>query len=145
MAGYSIYQGRNNACLEALKGFFFGLPGISQIVRLVLIFQEDEQNSIRMMKDMSLLEVIGESTPQFLLQVSYIMRFGNLDWQQLVCILISFLSIWRLVTAYSVSPKPAWPKKILATLWIALGTAPKLLACGFVVAYLRYYSFAGKN
>ncbi len=89
---------------------------------------------------MSLFETISESTPQFLLQVSYIMRFGDGEWEQLVSIAISFLSIWRQVTSFSVSTEAIWTLRIAAAFNIAIGTIPKLIVSSVIVAYLRYYS-----
>ncbi len=123
-------------------GLIGGLPNINEMARMLVIFKPNGgEFETQLLWSLCFLEVLGESAPQFLLQVSFILRFGNVDWKQIVCILASFVCIIRLVATYSISQEVTIWMKILGTLVIALGTIPKLAVCAFIVAYLRFFAF----
>ncbi len=127
-------------------GFLCGLPLINQICRLIYVIDQSLANKSnadinKMLLHFAFYEVIGESTPQFIAQVSYIIRFGNVGLLQIGCIVISFCSIFRLVAAFSINNNANVFTKVGASAVIAIGSGLKLFLCAIIVANLRYYAF----
>ena len=132
--------------LEVLYAIGKGLPIISPIYRLCIIIQNKEegekQKSMEKVQNLAQREVLGESTPQFIVQASYMIRYGDVGWVQIVCVVFSFCSIVRVVANTRISPTIAILDKVKVSSVVALGTGLKLTLWALIFANLRYYAFA---
>ncbi len=132
-----------NACLGIIRAIGNSLPIVSPIYRLWTIVKVDERySSVDTVKSLALREVLGESTLQFITQVSYMMRFGSNGWIQIASVMFSFVSIIRTVADFSIYSITSACTKVKGCMVIVLGTGFKITAWALIFASLRYYAFA---
>ena len=124
-----------------LMGMIGLLPISSTYFRLRYVIKGDK-DSLKTIENMVLCETLGESTPQFIAQSAFMMRFGNVSWIQIFCVVFSFCSIFRLVAAFSITKDANVLIKVGASAVIALGSGLKLFLWAIIFANLRFYGLA---
>ncbi len=92
---------------------------------------------------------MGESAPQFILQLSILIRYGftsgSASGKQIFSIAISYISLVKMVLAccYKAQEEEgSWMKAGMASLVTSIGTLFKLGLCTLIVAFVRIYSLA---
>ncbi len=111
-------------------------PVITTVNRLYLIRKEEMAN----LRELGVYEAIAESTPQFIAQATYMIRFGNIVWWQWMCVAFSYGSILRIVAIAIISFNASFAEKVVAWQIIGLGTGIKLFMWALIFASLRTYA-----
>ncbi len=104
----------------------------------IIVKVDERYSSVDTVKSLALREVLGESTLQFITQVSYMMRFGSNGWIQIASVTFSFVSIIRTVADFSIYSITSTCTKVKGCMVIVLGTGLKITVWALIFANLRY-------